>query len=66
MFYIANLETRSILTYRDSTRIVYGSEALAKNHAVIAQEKTGHPHAVMHIANFGTAVMPRMVAPWLN
>lgn len=66
MFYIVNLETRSALTYRDSTRIVYGSEEQAKNHAVIAQERTGHPHALVHIASPATSTLGRTLAPWIS
>lgn len=64
MFYIVDLETRSVLTHRDGARISYGSEDLAKNHAVTAQEMTAHPHAVVHMMT-NTSALRRAPAPWL-
>lgn len=68
MFVIADLETRKVLAYKDGTRIVYGSEELARNHAGTAQELSQHPHAVMHLLGIGSGninSLGRQTAPWL-
>lgn len=65
MFYIANLETRAILTHRDGARIIYGSESLALSHAQTAEHLTGHPHCTTPIAHAGADALVREVAPWL-
>lgn len=66
MFYIANLETRAILTYRDGARMVYGNESLALSHAQTAEQMTGLPHCITPIARLGNDALQRAVAPWFE
>jgi hypothetical protein len=66
MYVIANLETRSVLTHRDGSRIVYGSEELAKQHCTTAEEMTNDPHAVLHLLDRVAGYLPRKPAPWFK
>lgn len=66
MYYIANLETQAIQTYRDGTRIVYASKELAENHAAIGQELTGVPFAVVPISLHNVDALSREVAAWVD
>ena len=65
MFAVANLETRSILTYRDGARIAYVNEESAKRVAEHAQNLTNDPHAVIDAFNPANDALRRHVAPWL-
>lgn len=66
MFYIVNIEARAILTYRDGTRMVYGSLEQATNHALVSQELTGDPHTVLPITDTVTGSLNRTLAPWIS
>lgn len=66
MFYIANLQTRAILTYREGDRIVSVNEETAKQMAIMCQELTGYPAAVLHMAETHVDSLGREVAPWLK
>lgn len=64
MYYIVNLETRAVLTYRDGSRLTYASEDLARSHCASVQELLGVPCAVQHIASPGIDALRRETAPW--
>ena len=66
MYLIANLETCRILSYPQDDRIVYGSEELAVNHAMLAQDLTGFPHVVLPCSNPVTNKLKLALAPWLS
>ena len=66
MFYVANLETRRILTYREGDRILCSNEETAKQMAIMCQELTGHPAAVLHMTETHVDSLGREVAPWLK
>lgn len=65
MYYIANLETRKILTHRDGARMIRTHEEVAKQDALRAQELSGHPHCVVPICDNSSA-LGRETAPWLK
>lgn len=64
MYYIANLETRKILTHRDGVRMVLIHDE-AKQGAFRAQELTGQPHGVVPLST-NSCALGREVAPWLE
>lgn len=64
MYYIVNLETRSILTYLNGSRMWYVSKELAWNHAQCAQDMTNELHAPVSLASL-TSHYNRTVAPWI-
>lgn len=66
MFYVANLETRSILTYRDGQRIMYINADVARQKAEFAQTFRNHPHAVIDVYIPANDHLARTVAPWLE
>ena len=66
MYWVVNLDTRAVLTYRDGTRIVKANEVLAQCTAVAAQEYHHHPHAVVPITGTGVDALGREVAPWFR
>lgn len=62
MYYVANLESRSVLTYRDGARVVDVCEARAKSFAEANQEASGFPHAVVPVADTRSDSLSREVA----
>ena len=66
MFYVDNLETRSILTYRDGQRIAYVNADAARQMAEFAQTFHNHPHAVIDVHIPANDHLARTVAPWLE
>lgn len=64
MYYIANLETKKILTHRDGVRMVLIHEE-AKQGAFRAQELTGQPHGVVPLCANSSA-LGRELAPWIT
>lgn len=66
MFYLVNMETRNILTYKDASRITYAAYDLACRHAEAAQHVTGHPFQVIGVSMPVTNVLGREVAPWFK
>jgi hypothetical protein len=65
MYYVANLETRAILTHADGSRMIRTLESLARDDAIRAQELSGHPHCVVPICDNSNALR-REVAPWIK
>lgn len=66
MYYVINLETRAILTYKEGDRIVYGNKEAAERMATMCQELTGRPAAVVYLAETSADSLGREVAPWLR
>lgn len=63
MYYVVNLETRAVLTYKDGKRIIEATEVRAACKAKAAQEYRRQPHAVMSIASSDVGALGREVAP---
>lgn len=66
MFYVVNMETHAIYTYREGDRITYANEEAARHMASMAQELMGTPHQVLPISSRVVDSLPRDVAPWLK
>ena len=66
MYYIVNLETRAILTYKDGSRIIEANAELATSKAETAQEYQHHPHVIAAIAQSDVDALGREVAPWFR
>ncbi len=64
MYYVVNLETRSVLTYKDGSRIIEASAELATRKAESAHGYQHHPHAVVPFGQSGVDALGREVAPW--
>ena len=64
MYYVVNIEKRTIATYRDGTRTVYASKDLADQQALTAQEMTGNPYTVLPISATVVNALGRAPAPW--
>ena len=61
MYYIVNLETRAVLTYKDGSRIIEANADLATSKAEAAQEYHHHLHVIASIAHSGIDA-----APWFR
>ena len=66
MYYVVNLETRAVLTYKDGTRIIEANEVRAECKAEAAQEYRRQPHAIISIAASDVDALGREVAPWFH
>ena len=66
MFYVVNLERRTVLTYPEGDRIVYGSRDHAADAAQYAQELTSDPHAVTPLDSPINARLGNVHAPWVR
>ena len=66
MYYIVNLETRAVLTYKDGSRMIEANAELAECTAEAAHEWNHQPHAVVSIAQSGVEALGREVAPWFR
>lgn len=65
MYYIANLESRKLLTYREGDRMLEANEDVARGKALRAQAMLGVSFAIVPITNTGNDALGREVAPWL-
>ena len=65
MYFIRNIPRKTILCYRDGSRITYATEETAKPHMEYAKHITGEEHDIIHIMG---PVMPlgRIIAPWIR
>lgn len=66
MYYVANLETHAILTYREGDRIIYVNKEIAQQMASLSQELTRHPAAVIALAEIRADSLRREIAPWFK
>jgi hypothetical protein len=64
MYFIRNTVKNAVLTYRDGSRMSYGSQELAKNHADSATQTTGEFHDTVHVASGPFMPLNRIKAPW--
>lgn len=65
MFYVVNLETRNVLTYRGGDRCVYTNYDIAWDDAYFAQRYNNHAHAVVSITDVANQSLGREIKPWL-
>lgn len=66
MYYIRNIQRKTVLCYKDGGRIAYASKEAAETHAEFAVHSTDEPHDVVSLAAGPFFPLDRSIAPWLD